>query len=101
MTVDLSYLRVLRSKMTRGNVVRCATADDAAGLSATHKAADTLIEIAELAKALRSAKCTDGAPGSMDACSGALHTVYCEIDKAERRLDAALAKVITTPSKGL
>ena len=59
----------------------------AAGIVATHAAADTLLEIVEAALAWRDAECTG------KRCSHPAHRSPCEILATQDRLDAALAKV--------
>lgn len=129
MTISIGALIEARSKMTPGiyyawgttimahepspdrcddpALVGCATAGDAAGIVATHSAADVLIEIARTAKVLQAAQVVSAAARAAFAEAAralvnadAFEALADEVDEAnaqEFRLralrDAALAKV--------
>lgn len=108
MTLSLSALKAARAAMTRppalyksdghGNVIliddemscvvaRCKSPTRAAGIVATHNAADTLIEIAEAALAYQKSECTG------TRCSHPAHRSPYAILATQDALEAALAKV--------
>jgi len=70
---------------------RAALPDDAAGIVVTHAACDVLIEIAKALLLSRRAAATLG--GLPRDCGPDYHAAVQECERAQIRLDAALAKV--------
>ena len=117
MTISLSDLKALRAAMTQGEWERightfacpgldvgwCTFGRDAAGIVATHNAADALIEIAEAALEVRAAKKCHAR--AFHRCSSDPATAWnpngvAEVDRlatqivaCESRLRAALARI--------
>lgn len=114
--LNLTRLRALRAKMTPGewrtfrhgsmgprdfvmqmgdepDNYEILDEDDAAGIVATHAAADTLIEITEAALAWKEARDASIGEAYLRCPGGPSRRTQQELSEAALRLDAALAKV--------